>query len=126
MDDEEQPAFIKYASRKDRFHHCRSAGLTSLANKFGLTCEQFGENVASDYQVNDVEQCAIEPNMLAMDYVREPNFQNVDQVLSAVKYMVTIQLAKDPVVRNTIRELYMQNVCINVRPVAPRGMLNLI
>ncbi len=60
--------------------------------------------------------------MLAMDYVREPYFQNVEQVLSAVKYMVSIQLAKDPVVRGCVREMYMQNSCLNVRPVVPRGL----
>lgn len=121
MDDEEGSTFVKYASRKDRYHHCKAAGLTSLANKFGLTCEQFGENLTSDYQMYDVDQCAIEPSSLAADFVREPNFQNVDQVLAAAKYMVVIELAKDPVVRSAVREMYMQNVCINVRPVIPRG-----
>ncbi len=121
MDDDEGSTFIKYASRKDRYHHCKAVGLASLASQFGLTCEQFGENVTSDYQMHDVEQCAVEPAILAQDFVREPHFQQADQVLAAAKYMVTIELAKDPVVRSAVRELYMQNVCIDVRPVNPRG-----
>ncbi len=60
--------------------------------------------------------------MLAMDFVREPYFQNVEQVLAAVKYMVAVQLAKDPVVRGCVREMYMQNACLSVRPVVPRGL----
>jgi transcription elongation factor SPT6 len=121
-DDDPALHFNKYASRKDRFHHCKQAGLWSLANKFGLTCEQLGENLLADYQLHDIDQCAIEPNMLAMDFVREPYFQNVEQVLGAVKYMVAVQLAKDPVVRGCVREMYMQNACLNVRPVLPRGL----
>jgi transcription elongation factor SPT6 len=113
---------MRYASRKDNYHYCKQAGLTSLVKKFGLTCEQFGENVAADYQMHDIDQCAIEPSMLASDLVREPYFQNTEQVIAAVKYMMTIQLARDPTVRSNVRDLYMQNVCINVRPTIPRGL----
>lgn len=121
IEGEEEPTFNKYASRKDRFHHCQQAGLTKLAKKFGLTCEQYGENLMSDYQMHEIDQCAIEPGMLAMDFVREPFFQNVDQVLEAVKYMVAIQFGKDPMIRNVVRDLYMANVCITVHPTIPNG-----
>jgi transcription elongation factor SPT6 len=110
------PKLTKYASKKDPYNHCKLAGLNSLAKKFGLTPEQFGENLLADYQKHEIDQWKIEPTDLAMDYVREPYFKTSDQVLATVRYMVAIQLARDPVVRAHVRELYMQNACINVKP----------
>ena len=120
-DDEDEPKFAKFALKKDRYHHFKMAGLSSFAKKFGLTPEQFGENLMADYQKHEIDQWSIEPGMVALDYVREPYFQSVDQVLTAVKYMVLTELAKDPTVRSHVRDLYMQRVCVSVRPTMPRG-----
>ena len=119
---DEAPKYMKYASRKDRFQHCKQAGLTSLVNKFGLTCEQFGENLNADYQMHEVEQCASDPHELAAAFVNETQFQNTEQVLAAAKYMMTIMLARDPLVRTNVRELFMQHACVDVRPTVPRGL----
>ena len=118
---EDRPKFTKFALKKDRYHHFKMAGLSSFAKKFGLTPEQFGENLMADYQKHEIDQWSIEPNMVALDYVREPYFQSVDQVLTAVKYMVLTELAKDPTVRAHVRDLFMQRVCVSVRPTMPRG-----
>jgi hypothetical protein len=40
-----------------------------LAHKFGLTAEQFGENLRDNYQRHDVEQDPAEPLVLAEQYV---------------------------------------------------------
>jgi hypothetical protein len=77
----ESNKLTKYASKKDRFHYCKLAGLTSLTKKFGLSAEQLGENLECDYQKHEVEQwTGGEPLVVAMDYIKEPYFQNVDQV----------------------------------------------
>ena len=36
--------------------------------RFGLTPEQFGENIRDNYQRHDVDQCPMEPIELAKDY----------------------------------------------------------
>lgn len=41
----------------------------SLAKKFGLTPEQFGENLRDSYQRHETEQFPAEPLELAKDYV---------------------------------------------------------
>lgn len=71
---------IKYASKKDRYHHCKLAGLCGLAKKFGLTPEQLGENLECDYQKHEIEQCAIAPSDEALSYAKEPYFTSTDQV----------------------------------------------
>lgn len=40
-----------------------------LAKKFGLTPEQFGENLRDSYQRHETEQFPAEPVELAKDYV---------------------------------------------------------
>jgi transcription elongation factor SPT6 len=114
--------FNKFASKKDRYHYCKLIGLNNLAKKFGLTPEQYGENLLADYQKNEIEQWNIEPSILCMDYVREPYFQSVDQVLNTVKYMISLQLARDPTVRSYVRDLFTHHACITVKPTFPRGL----
>jgi transcriptional accessory protein Tex/SPT6 len=112
----------KYASKKDRFHYCKLARLTSFAKKFGLTAEQLGENLESDYQKHEIEQWpGAVPSTIALDYVREPYFQTAEQVLSTVRYMIGIQMAREPRIRAHVRELYFQRAAVNVRPTMPRG-----
>lgn len=43
--------------------------LDGLAKKFGLTPEQFGENLRDNYQRHEVEQYPVEPKELATDYL---------------------------------------------------------
>lgn len=40
-----------------------------LAKKFGLTPEQFGENLRDNYQRHEVEQYPVLPKEVASDYV---------------------------------------------------------
>lgn len=46
-----------------------SFALDGLAKKFGLTPEQFGENLRDSYQRHETEQFPAEPLELAKDYV---------------------------------------------------------
>lgn len=43
--------------------------IDGLAKKFGLTPEQFGENLRDNYQRHEVEQYPVEPKEVASDYV---------------------------------------------------------
>ena len=63
---------IKQAHRKTFYVACQEAGLGSLAGKFGLTPEQFGENLRDNYQRHETEQYSVEPEEVAQDYV-QPN-----------------------------------------------------
>jgi transcription elongation factor SPT6 len=112
----------KYATRKDRYNNCKLAGLNSLAKKFGLSAEQFGENVQADYVKHECDQWSVEPAMLAMEYVREPYFKGADQVLAAARYMLALQFAREPMVKSQVRLLYQRQVCICVRATVPKGL----
>ena len=117
----ESAKYMKYASRKDKLSHCKQAGLYSLSQKYGLTNEQFAENLKCDYQRNELEQYSIEPSQLALDYIKEPYFQTVEQVLTTVQYMLAVQMARDPQIRQIVRDLYQLNSCLTVKP-TQRGL----
>ncbi|KAM9597883.1 transcription elongation factor SPT6 isoform 2-T5 [Trichechus inunguis] len=68
-DEEQRGPELKQASRRDMYTICQSAGLDGLAKKFGLTPEQFGENLRDSYQRHETEQFPAEPLELAKDYV---------------------------------------------------------
>lgn len=93
-----QKANLKQASRRDMYTICLNAGLGrfivkrwtcfeyvpvnfsvcfpgGVANKFGLTPEQFGENLRDNYQRHETEQYPIEPNELAQDFIT-PQFDS--------------------------------------------------
>ncbi len=61
---------VKQAHRRDFYALCQENGLGSLAGKFGLTPEQFGENLRDNYQRHETEQHTIEPEEAAEDYVQ--------------------------------------------------------
>ena len=61
---------IKQAHRKTFYVACQEAGLGSLAAKFGLTPEQFGENLRDNYQRHETDQHTVEPEEVAQDYVQ--------------------------------------------------------
>ena len=56
--------------RRDFYAICQEAGLGSLAAKFGLTPEQFGENLRDSYQRHETTQHTAEPEDAAQDYIR--------------------------------------------------------
>ena len=59
---------VKTAHRKDFYDVCRESGLGSLSAKFGLTSEQFGENLRDNYQRHDTAQHQMEPEEAADEY----------------------------------------------------------
>lgn len=114
-DDDEPEEKLKQAVRTGPYSICRRAGLEGLAKKFGLTPEQFAKNLSEEYQIYEVDQDPSEPSVAAADFVGE-NFQTVEEVLKAAQLMVAIQLAREPLVRESVRKIYREKAKISVRP----------
>ncbi|XP_038075728.1 transcription elongation factor SPT6-like isoform X2 [Patiria miniata] len=111
---------IKQATRKSMYAICQEAGLDALAKKFGLTPEQFGENLRDNYQRYDPEQHPVEPAETAKDFIGS-KFQSEESVMKAACYMVALQLAHDPLVRQCVRQTYYERAKISIRP-TKKGM----
>lgn len=105
-DEQEEPEqeTLKYAKRLGSYAMCAKAGISGLAKKFGLTPEHFAENLRDNYQRHEVEQEPVEPQEIAKQYL-SPKFSTVDEVLQAAKYMVAMQIAREPLARKCVREV---------------------
>lgn len=86
-----------------------------LAKKFGLTPEQFGENLRDSYQRHETEQFPAEPVELAKDYVCS-QFSTPEAVLEGTRYMVAMQIAREPLVRHVLRQTFQERAKINTKP----------
>uniref|UniRef100_A0A668VNX6 Transcription elongation factor spt6 n=1 Tax=Oreochromis aureus TaxID=47969 RepID=A0A668VNX6_OREAU len=103
------------ASRRDMYSICQSVGLDGLAKKFGLTPEQFGENLRDSYQRHETEQFPAEPVELAKDYVCS-QFSTPETVLEGTRYMVAMQIAREPLVRHVLRQTFQERAKVNIKP----------
>lgn len=115
-DDDDLPDdALKSARDSGPYSMCRKAGILGFAKRFGLTPEQFAENLRDNYQRHDVEQEALEPHEVANEYVSK-RFQTVDEILHAVKFAVARQIAREPMLRKSVREVYFERAKIMVVP----------
>ena len=114
VEDEPEEA-MKQAVRTGPYDMCTKAGLDGFAKRFGLTPDQFAENVRDNYQRHEVEQEPVEPSIIAYEYMCA-QFPTKEAVIEAVKQMVAIQISREPLLRKTVREMYMEKAKISVRP----------
>ncbi|XP_076154074.1 transcription elongation factor SPT6 [Alosa pseudoharengus] len=114
-EEEHKGPVLKMASRRDMYSICQRVGLDGLAKKFGLTPEQFGENLRDSYQRHETEQFPAEPLELAKDYICG-QFSTPEAVLEAARYMVALQIAREPLVRHVIRQTFQERAKINIKP----------
>ncbi|XP_052133580.1 transcription elongation factor SPT6 [Frankliniella occidentalis] len=115
MEEDEPQEQVKQAVRSGPYSMCRKARLAGFAKRFGLSPEQFAENLRDNYQRHEVEQESVEPLVLAKEYL-SAQFPNSEEVLKAVKYMVAAQLSREPLVRKCVREALFERSKIDVIP----------
>ncbi|KAK0178826.1 hypothetical protein PV327_007674 [Microctonus hyperodae] len=116
IEEEEEPEdTLKQAVRTGPYAICKKAGLDTFAKKFGLTPEHFAENLRDNYQRHEVDQEPVEPSVVAQEYIGL-KFKSSDEVVKAAQLMVAIQLAREPLVRKCVREMYMERAKITVKP----------
>lgn len=105
---------FKISSNRGRYQKCVEDGVGDLVSKFGLTAEQFGENLQNDYQRNAVNQVSERPIEEASK-IATATFTK-EKVLEAAIFMLSRQVSCDLLVRQTVRRYYFENAVINVRP----------
>ncbi|XP_022665863.1 transcription elongation factor SPT6-like isoform X3 [Varroa destructor] len=114
-DGEKEELFLKRAKQKDCFAVCRELGLHGLAKKFGLTPQQFGENLRDNYQRHEVVQFPVQPLEAAAEYVND-RLNTPAECLKAARYMVACEIARDPTVRRCVRETFFERAKLSVTP----------
>ncbi|CAL4068292.1 unnamed protein product [Meganyctiphanes norvegica] len=117
---EERSEELKKAVRRHEYEFLRKAGIEGLTKQFGLTPEQFGENLRDNYQRYDVDQCEELASKEAEKYINKI-CTTPERALEAAVRMVGWQLASEPLVRKTVREAYFERCTILVKP-TPNGI----
>ncbi|MCL4132324.1 UNVERIFIED_CONTAM: hypothetical protein GTU68_012793, partial [Idotea baltica] len=116
---EEDIDTLKKAVRRHEYELLRRAGKVGFAKKFGLSPEQFGENLRDSYQRFEVDQFPEDPIKEAENYLSRM-CASPERVLEASIRMVGWQIACEPLVRRTMREAYFERARISVRA-TPKG-----
>nr|XP_045607015.1 transcription elongation factor SPT6-like [Procambarus clarkii] len=112
---EEDSESLRRVVRKHEYELLRKAGIESLTNKFGLTAEQFGENLRDNYQRFDVQQWPEDPTREAKQLISKI-CSTPERVLEVAVRMVGWQLSCEPLIRRTVREVYFKRARISSRP----------
>ncbi|XP_067032168.1 transcription elongation factor SPT6-like [Acropora muricata] len=105
----------KMPAKRDLYTICRHAGVSGLARKFGLTPDQFGENLRDNYQRHETQQHPMEPEDTAESYLSS-TFSTVIEVLEAAQHMVAMQIARDPLVRQCVRQTFYERAKLKIKP----------
>lgn len=114
-DIEEVEEQLKQAKDSGPYAMCRKAGICGFAKRFGLTPEQFAENLRDSYQRHEVEQETAAPLDIAKQYLC-PKFVTVEEVLHATKFVVARQLSREPLLKKSVREVFFERAKIDVHP----------
>ncbi|OQR67751.1 transcription elongation factor SPT6-like [Tropilaelaps mercedesae] len=93
----------------------RKTALYGLAHWFGLTAEQFGENLREDTQRHKVVRCPVAPLEEAALYVND-TLKTPEEALRAARYIVAREIAHDPIVRRVVRKAFFEQAVLNARP----------
>ncbi len=95
------------------------AGIAGLAQRFGLTAEQFADNVRDQYRRHEVNQCPMLPLDAAQEFIC-PQFSDPSAALGAARYMLAFQISREPVVRQLARLSIASQAVISLSP-TPKG-----
>ncbi len=106
---------LKQAKRNDPYTIGKKHGLLEMAKRFGLTPENFAENLRDGYQKVEVTQDPSEPLEAAAEYVTD-KFPTPEEVLRAAEFMVAMQIAREPLVRKVTREAFVERATVDVNP----------
>ncbi|XP_068145157.1 transcription elongation factor SPT6-like isoform X2 [Drosophila tropicalis] len=106
---------LKQSSDCSPYAVFRKAGICAFVKSFGLTPEEFAENLRENYQRNEIKQETLSPMEMAKKYL-SARLLTVDAVLQAAKHVAARQLAQEPLLRKTIREVFFDRARLNIRP----------
>ncbi|OQR67750.1 transcription elongation factor SPT6-like [Tropilaelaps mercedesae] len=94
-----------------------------IAQYFGLTPEEFGENFCDDCRYHTVFACPMGPLETSAMFVSD-EFKTPEEALRAARYIIARQIAHDPIVRRVVRKAFFEQAKLNVKP-SKEGRLKL-
>eukprot|EP00124_Ichthyophonus_hoferi_P005459 Ihof_evm1s797 gene=Ihof_evmTU1s797 len=118
--DDDMTKNLRNTQRRDLHQIALECGLNKLAEKFGLTAKQFGENLAADQMVHRPQDCEQEPLDAAADFVVH-QFKEAHIALKGARGILLKDMFYNPVIRREMRKIYRDNCVVSVAPTS-RGI----
>ncbi|KAG5359514.1 Transcription elongation factor SPT6 [Yarrowia sp. C11] len=111
-----QTGSSKRHSRYARYDRIRASKLYGLVRQFGISSDEFAENLETSTRINYTEDNARAPADLAGDYLNDPSLVLSDaaSALESATQMFAMELAFDPRVRRFVRQQFAQHAKIDV------------
>ncbi|ODQ64228.1 hypothetical protein NADFUDRAFT_83784 [Nadsonia fulvescens var. elongata DSM 6958] len=114
-DNTDQPS--KRHSRFGRFERIRASQVYKLVRSFGMTSEQFGENLDARQRIYFAEDPAKSPGDLAEELIileAEDIFSDHKQALEAAQAMYVEEIYMDPRIRKFVRAEFERKALVDV------------
>uniref|UniRef100_A0A1I8JEX7 Transcription elongation factor spt6 n=1 Tax=Macrostomum lignano TaxID=282301 RepID=A0A1I8JEX7_9PLAT len=105
----------RQANTRPQYRLCLEARLVGLARRWGLTPEQFADNLKEQFSRHEVDQCMLDPLEAAREFVSE-RFPTPEDALDGARLVVATQIAADPTVRQIVRRRFFSSAKLTVRP----------
>lgn len=111
-----QSGSSKRHSRYARYDRIRASKLYGLVRQFGISSDEFSENLETSTRINYTEDNARGPSELAADYLNDPSLVLSDaaSALESATQMLAMELAFDPRVRRYVRQQFATQAKIDV------------
>ena len=106
---------LNFAHEKESFPKYSELSIFSMAIKFGLTSTQFGENLKDGYLKNEPVQEPVDVTEVACNYLNE-TYAKVEDVVKASIHMVATAIAREPLVRKSVRKSFQEMAMVHVMP----------
>eukprot|EP00250_Pteridium_aquilinum_P021264 c25074_g1_i1 orf=411-5594(-) len=103
---------FKRPKRRSLYSTFRKAGLGVVARQFGLTPEQFGENLQAMYKRHEVEDSSSTPEDLAAEHSDD----DPQSVLRGARHMAATEISTEPAVRDYVRNVFSEKAIVNIKP----------
>lgn len=106
---------FKRPKRRSLYSMCRKSGLKAVAEHFGLTPEQFGENLQAMYKRHEVEDSSSTPEDIAMEHSSSEN-PDPQSVLRGARHMAAVEISTEPAVREYVRNMFSEKAVVTTKP----------
>ncbi|XP_065663621.1 transcription elongation factor SPT6 isoform X2 [Hydra vulgaris] len=105
----------KLPRKRTLYTICKDNGLLKMASNFGLTAAQFGENLRDNYQRHEPIQFSQTPLEAAESLICN-TFPSAEAVLTGARHMVAMQISRDTLVKQNVRQMFIENAKIYITP----------
>lgn len=111
----------KLSQKRSNYKMCKEKNLGTLVERFGLTAQQFAENLSDQYNRHSVEQFTLMPEETAAEFVDKRRFSDEAKVLAGARYMIACQISAEPSVRACVRQAFYERALLSIYP-TPQGI----